>query len=106
MRLADARWAEQDDVFRALDEAQAGQLAHLPAVDGGLELEIELVERLDPRQAGQREPALDAALVAATPFGLEGLSEKALVVEIALGRMLADAVELGEEMLHLHPLEE
>jgi hypothetical protein len=85
MGLADAGRPEQDDVLGALDEAQAGELAHLPAVDGRLELDIELVERLDPRQAGQLEPALDAALVAAAPFGLEGLGEKALVVEVALG---------------------
>src|SRR5262249_30647226 len=105
-RCADAGRAEQDNVLRALDETQAGELAHLPAVDGGLELEVELVERLDPRQARQLEPTLDPALMAAAPFRLEGLSEKALVVEVALGCVLADAVELGEEVLHLHPLEE
>jgi hypothetical protein len=40
------------------------------------------------------------------PDGLQGLGEKALVVEVPLGRVLADAVELGQEVLHLHPLEE
>jgi hypothetical protein len=106
MGLADPGRAEQDDVLGALDETQAGELAHLPAVDRRLELEVELIERLDPRQPGQLEPALDAPLVPAAPFGFERLGEKALVVEVALGGVLAHAVELGEEMLHLHALEE
>src|SRR5262245_44554184 len=106
MRLADTRRAEQDDVLGALHETQASELAHLPTVDRRLELEVELVEGLDPRQPGQLEPALDAALIAAAPFRLERLGEKALVVEVALGRVLADAIELGEEVLHLQALEE
>ena len=47
MGLADTGRAEQDDVLRAFDETQAGELAHLPAVDRRLELEVELIERLD-----------------------------------------------------------
>ena len=43
--------------------------------------------------------------MAAAPFGFEGLGDKALVVEVTLGRVLADAVELREQVLHLHPLE-
>ena len=104
--LADAGGAEEDDVLRPLHEAEARQLAeHLP-VDRGLEVEVELVEGLQPREARQLQPALDPALVPAPPFGLEGLGQKPLVVDVPLGRLLADAVELGQEVLHLHPLEE
>jgi hypothetical protein len=46
MRLADAGRAEQDHVLGALDEAQAGQLADLLAVDGRLKVELELVQAL------------------------------------------------------------
>ncbi len=106
MRLAHARRAEQHDVLGALDEAQAGELAELLAVDRRLKVEVELVQALDPGQPGQLEAALDAALVPAAPLGLQGLGEEALVVEVALGRVLANAVELGQEVLHLHPLEE
>ena len=106
MGLADAGRAEQDDVLGALDEAQAGELAHLLAVDRGLEVEVELVQALGPRQPGQLEPALDPALVPAPPLGLQGFGEKALVVEVPFGRVLADPVELGQEVLHLHALEE
>ena len=42
----------------------------------------------------------------APPLGLERLGEKALVIEVPLGRVLAPSVELGQEVLHLHPLEE
>ena len=97
---------EEDDVLRALHETEAGQFAeHLP-VDRGLEVEVELLEGLQPGEARQLQPTLDPALVPASPFGFERLGEKPLVVDVALGRLLADAVELGQEVLHLHPLEE
>jgi len=44
--------------------------------------------------------------VAAAPLRFERLGKEALVVEIALGGVLADAVELSQQMLHLHALEE
>ncbi len=94
--LAHAGRPEEDDVLGALDEAQAGELAHLFAVDRGLKVEVELIQALEPGQAGQLETALDAPLVPAAPLGLQGLGQEALVVE----------VELGQEVLHLHPLEE
>jgi hypothetical protein len=57
---------------------QPGELPHLLTVDRGLEVEVELVQRLDPGQAGELEAALDAALVTAAPLGFERLGEKAL----------------------------
>src|SRR5215831_5067009 len=106
MRLADAGRAEQDDVLGALDEAETSQLADLLAIDRRLKVEIELLQALHPGEPGELEAALHPALVPAAPLGLEGLGEKALVVEVALGRVLADPIELGEEVLHLHALEE
>jgi hypothetical protein len=78
MGLADAGRPEQDDILGALDEAQPGELPDLLAVDRGLELEVELVQRLDPGQAGEFEAALDAPLMAAAPLGFERLGEEAL----------------------------
>ena len=104
--LPHAGWAEQDDIVRALHEAEARQLAEHLAIDRRLEVEVELLEALQPGEARQLQPALDAALVPAPPFGFERVGEKPLVVDIALGRLLTDAVELGEEVIHLHPLEE
>lgn len=106
MRLAHARRAEQHDVLGALDEAQAGELADLLAADRGLNVEVGLIQALEPGQRGQLEAALDAALVPPAPLGLQSVGEEPLVVEIALGGVLADTVELGQEVLHLHPPEE
>jgi len=106
MGLADAGRAEQDDGLGALDEAQAGQLADLLAVDRRLKVEIELLEALHPGEPGELEAALHPALVPAAPLGFEGLGEKAFVVEVTLGRVLADSIELGQDVLHLHALEE
>jgi hypothetical protein len=52
------------------------------------------------------EAALHPALVVPAPLGLQGLGQKPLGVQIPLGRRLTDAVKLGQEVLHLHPLEE
>ena len=44
VRLAHAGRPEQHDVLGALDEAEAGELADLLAVDRGLEVEVELIQ--------------------------------------------------------------
>jgi hypothetical protein len=36
----------------AFDEAQACQRAHLTTIETGLKVEVKLVERFDPREAG------------------------------------------------------
>jgi hypothetical protein len=71
--LAYAGRPEQVDVVGALDEAQPGELPGLLAIDRGLELEIELIQRLHPGQPSEPEPALDAPLMAAAPLGFERL---------------------------------
>ena len=78
MRLAHARRAEQHDVLGAFDEAQAGELAGLLAVDRGLNVEVVLIQALEPGQPGQLEAALDAALVPPAPLGLQGVGEEPL----------------------------
>jgi hypothetical protein len=52
----------------AFDEAQPGQFTHLLAIQAGLEVEIELVEGFDPREARLAQPGFDATLVAPLPF--------------------------------------
>jgi hypothetical protein len=106
MRLADTGRSEEHDVVRTLDEAAAGELAHDLAIDRRLEVEVELVERFDPRQPRLFQAALDAALVAAVPLGFERAGEEAFEIEVALRRLLAHAIELREQVLHLHPLEQ
>lgn len=48
VRFADPRRAEEDDVFGSLDEGQAAELADDFAVDGWLEVKVELVDGLHP----------------------------------------------------------
>lgn len=97
---------EQDDVLGPLDETEAGQLAHDLAVQTGLEGEVKLVEGLDPGEACEGQPGLDALEMAPRPLGREGLGEELLVGKIPFGRLLADGLQLGGEMPHLHLLEE
>ena len=98
--------AEHDDVRGPLDEGQAGELAHHFTVEAGLEGEVELLERLHPRQARQLEPTLHPVQVSSLPLDLQRFGEKSLVVEFALGRLLAHAVELDLEMGQLELLDQ
>jgi hypothetical protein len=59
-------------------EAQPGQLPDDLAIDRGLEVEVELVRRLDPRPVRQLQPAPHAALIATAPRGFERLGQEAL----------------------------
>jgi hypothetical protein len=64
-------------------------------------------EQHDATQEGTLAEAAALALRACcAPLGFKSLGEEALVIEVALGGVLADVVELDQQMLHLHPLEE
>ena len=93
-------------MWARFDEAQPRQFPDHLAVDGGLEVEVELFEGFDPGEARQLEAALHAPLVAPAPLGLQRLREEPLVVQIPLGRLLAEPIELGQQVLHLHALKE
>ena len=60
MGLAHTRRSQEDDVLGPLDEGQTSQLQDHLAVDCGLEAEVELLQRLDPRQPGLPQTALQA----------------------------------------------
>ena len=64
MRLAHSRRAEQDDVLAAVEEAQLVQALELLALDGRLEGEIKLRQRLDGRQARGAHRGLQPSVVA------------------------------------------
>ena len=54
MGLSDTGRSQQDDVLLALDEAELVEILDLFTLDGRLEREVELIERLDDGQAPQR----------------------------------------------------
>jgi hypothetical protein len=74
MRFADPGRAEDQDVFRLRQKAAGRQLAHEPLIDGRLEFEIEVVERLHGREVRD----LQAHRGARALFGLDLLAEHAI----------------------------
>ena len=60
MRLADAGRAEEQDILGLGDEAAGGELANQPLIDGGLEFEVELFERLHRREVRDLDAHGDA----------------------------------------------
>ena len=101
MGLAHPGGSQDNHVVSTLDEAHARQLPDLAAIQGGLEVKVELLQGLDPRQARLAQPGLDATLVAALPLGLQRLVQEGLVVQLAFGGLLTDRIELGFEVIHL-----
>src|SRR5689334_21131865 len=64
VRLADARWAEEDHVLFALDEAERVQAVDLLPFDRRLKREIKLGERLHNGQPRGTHRRLQPAIVA------------------------------------------
>ena len=79
---------------------QFWQFTHLATVNRRLEIEIKLVEGLDPGETCLAQPGFNAALVTSLPFCFQGLGEKGFVIHLALGGMLADSVNLGFQVIH------
>ncbi len=73
MCLADARWAEEDHVFLALQEAELVERVDLISLDRGLEAEVEVFERLDSRQPGRAHRGLKSSVVAEHDLGAQKL---------------------------------
>lgn len=89
MRLADARWSEEDDVLGARDEAKIVQALHLAATQRRLEGEIEFGEPLDGCGGGWRtSPAWTRwvlrSWICASSKLLDGLADLATRLKIRL----------------------
>src|SRR5215204_4688252 len=98
MRLADTGRPEDQHILGAADKAAGRQLTDQALIDRGLELELELLERLHRREVRDLHAHGDALAL----FGLDLLSQH-LVEEIKIGRLtfgglIEDCVEaLGDE---------
>ena len=60
-RFSDAGWAEERDVGFGVDEGEGGEVADLAGVEVGLEGEVELVQCLVVRQAGEFQRVAEPA---------------------------------------------
>jgi hypothetical protein len=84
MGLADTWRAEDEHVFRLASVAAGGQLPNQLCIDGGLELEVELFDRLHRREVRD----LDAHGDALTLLGSDLLLEQT-VEEVEIGRLVS-----------------
>lgn len=74
----------------ALDDAPPGQFVDLGLLDAGREPEVEFLERLDRREAGQARPP---ALLSDLPSGRLGLAQR--LQEVAVGARVARGMLRG-----------
>jgi hypothetical protein len=81
MRFADARRAKEEDIFGLAEKPRGGQLADQPLIDGRLEFEFEIVERLDRREVCDLQRHGDAGAL----FGVDFLPQDA-VEKVEIGR--------------------
>ena len=106
MGLADPGRPQDDHIVGQLDEAGGGQFLDLAAIEGGLEVEIVLLQGLEPGEAGQAQAGLDAALLAALPLDGQGPGQEGRVVQVLAGGLFADAGDLGFQVLQLELAQE
>ena len=96
MRLADTGWTEEDDVLGALDKGQAGELVNLGARYASGEAEVEAVERLDRRKAGDPCKHLAGSGAACVTLGPQRLFKKVGKGGLFRRRALGDAgIQVG-----------
>jgi hypothetical protein len=85
-------WAEEDDVLPALDEAELVEALDLPALDRGLEGEVEVLEGIHRGQSGGSHGGLQAPVVAQGDLGAEEALDR-------LGRADPAAVDAGQDRI-------
>ena len=90
--LADAGWAEEDDVLLAFNEAERGQALDLLALQGRLEAEVEVGECLHSRQPTAPHRGLEAPIVPKRDLRAEDGGDRISGSEAAV-----DAREYGVE---------
>ena len=93
MGFSDPRRAQQDYVGRLMYEAQGAQLADLALADGGLEVEVELVEGLHIGQMRQLQSGPEIALAPGVSFGVHHFEQVVGIGWLFLRRRLQQAFE-------------
>jgi len=95
VRLADAGRSEEYHVLGLVDEAEGTELGDLAGIDGGLEVEVELVESLAGGESGHVEAGLEIAGSAGLDFGVDEVEEEVGVGALLFGGALEMALDEG-----------
>ena len=97
MRLADTGGAEEHDVLGALDKSQAGEFVNLGPRYAGGKTEVEAVERLDRRKAGDPRKHLAGSDTACVALGPQRLFKKVGKGGVFRRRALGDpGIQVGQ----------
>ena len=91
--LAHPRRTEKQHVGRLSHEGQLRQLSHLPLVDGGLEAEVEVLQRLVKGQVRQTGPRLQVALPPGRRLDGQQIRQKLGVGDLPVRRLLQALVQ-------------
>src|ERR1700676_4263217 len=75
MALAEPDAAEEDHVGSLFDEVQAKQILDLQSIDLTGPVPFELIERLEHREAGERDPPGNAAILATMRFPFDQVGQ-------------------------------
>ncbi len=88
MRFADPRGTDQQDISRFTNICAGRQFIHDLARDGGVEAEVEVVQRLELAERGGFDAALPQAFVPDVQFVLQDQFQKLGVAQPVPGRLL------------------
>src|SRR6059058_3696808 len=105
VRLADAGRPEEERILGAGDEAAGGQLAHELGVDGGLKLEVEVLQGFHRREVRDLDPHLDPAALLGGHLIAQQLVEEVDVRRLHPRRFAQRRIEAIGERAEAQPLE-
>src|SRR5438874_1760255 len=105
VRLADAGRPEEERILGAGDEAAGGQLAHELGVDGGLKLEVEVLQGFHRREVRDLDPHLDPAALLGGHLIAQQLVEEIDVRRLHPRRFAQRRIEAIGERAEAQPLE-
>src|SRR5260221_12477807 len=93
MRFADARGTQKYQITPFVEETSRCQLLHQTPVQVGLGCEIELLQALVYRKAGELEVEFYAATLPLAQLPLQQIAQEVAVTPLPRRRLLASAVE-------------
>jgi len=93
--LTHATLADEDQILISADEVALGQCFDLRAIDGGIEVPIELTERLEIAEPGIVDPPFDAPLTAQTGLIGKQPMQEVQVRQTGVLSVLKNRVELS-----------
>jgi len=103
MCFSDARSSDKQDVDRLVQKGQAGQFAYPSGGEAGLEIEVELLQRAQHREARPSDAGIDRAVGLIGELQLDEASQVGSEARLTLGGAIRFGFEGGGHAVQAEP---